>query len=94
LRTAVRDAASGILVPGHDPVDYADVLESLLRDPARRRRLARGALTHAAGFGWSATAAGVLASYRDALDEREVAALGAAAAGGGATGMLHGVVGH
>jgi D-inositol-3-phosphate glycosyltransferase len=97
LRTAVRDGVSGILVPGHDPAAYADVLEELLRNPARRRRLATGALTHSAGFGWSATAAGVLASYRDALDEREeaaVAALGTAAGGGVAAGMLHGVVGH
>ena len=95
LRTAVRDRVSGILVPGHDPIDYADTLESLLRDPARRRRLAKGALTHSAGFGWSATAAGVLASYRDALDEREaLVAMSAAAAGGGAAGMLSGVVGH
>jgi D-inositol-3-phosphate glycosyltransferase len=83
LRTAVRHDMSGLLVPGHDPRDYADVLESLLADPARRARLARGALRHSAGFGWSATAAGVLTSYRDALDEREVQAAG----------MLQGVVG-
>ena len=75
LRTAVRDRVSGVLVPGHDPRDYADVLEDLLARPRHRARLAAGAVAHAAEFGWSATAGGVLTSYRDALDERETAAL-------------------
>jgi D-inositol-3-phosphate glycosyltransferase len=69
LQTAVHDGRSGVLVPGHDPLRYADALHPLVRTPADRARLARGALVHASGFGWSRTAAGVLASYRAALDE-------------------------
>jgi D-inositol-3-phosphate glycosyltransferase len=71
LRTAVRDGHSGVLVPGHDADDYAHVLASLLADPARRAALSAGALAHASGFGWSATAAGMLRVYRDAMAERE-----------------------
>ena len=71
LRTAVADGASGILVDGHDPTAYADVLADLARDPARRAALSRGALLHAGRFGWAATAAGMLEVYSDSLLERE-----------------------
>jgi D-inositol-3-phosphate glycosyltransferase len=71
LRTAVRDGHSGVLVPGHDPDDYAQVLIGLLADPVRRAALSAGALAHASRFGWSATAAGMLGVYRDAMAERE-----------------------
>ncbi len=70
LRTAVADSVSGVLVPGHDPHDYARVIGDLLADPARRARLSRGALAHAARFGWPATAAGMLDVYVDALEAR------------------------
>jgi D-inositol-3-phosphate glycosyltransferase len=63
LRTAVADGRSGVLVPGHDPGRWAAELAGLLADPARRARLGAGARAHAAGFGWDATADGVLASY-------------------------------
>jgi len=69
LRTAVADGASGLLVRGHDPADYAGALGRLLDDSALHERLAHGALRHAAGFSWGATAAGVLQVYRDALAE-------------------------
>jgi len=72
LRTAVADGVSGVLVDGHDPQAYADVLADLARDPARRAALSRGALLHAGRFGWAATAAGMLDVYSDALLEREV----------------------
>jgi D-inositol-3-phosphate glycosyltransferase len=71
LRTAVADGVSGILVDGHDPTAYADVLADLARDPARRAALSRGALLHAGRFGWAATAAGMLEVYSDSLLERE-----------------------
>ena len=67
LRTAVADGASGVLVDGHDPADYAGVLAALHADPARRAELGRGALEHAAAFGWGATAAGMLDVYGDVL---------------------------
>ncbi|CAO5176592.1 D-inositol 3-phosphate glycosyltransferase [Frankia sp. AiPs1] len=73
LRTAVADGVSGLLVPGHDPLRYADALDRLLRQPRLRARLAGGAVDRATGFGWSATARGVLRSYRHALSPAAVA---------------------
>ncbi len=79
LRTAVRDGVSGILVDGHDPADYATAAGRLLSAPAYRDRLSRGALAHAGGFGWAATAGGVLDSYRAAVQETDAALLAALA---------------
>lgn len=73
LRTAVADGVSGLLVPGHDPLRYADALDRLLRQPRLRARLAAGAIERAASFGWSATARGVLHSYQHALHPTAVA---------------------
>jgi D-inositol-3-phosphate glycosyltransferase len=67
LRTTVDDGVSGLLVPGHDPGQWAAALS---RAYDERARLARGALEHAAAFSWEATADGLLATYRDALDDR------------------------
>jgi D-inositol-3-phosphate glycosyltransferase len=67
LRTAVEDGASGVLVDGHDPADYAAVLARLLADPAERERLAAGALVHAQQFGWPATATSMLEVYAEAM---------------------------
>ena len=71
LRTAVADGSSGLLIDGHDPSAYADVLADLAGDPGQRAALSRGALRHAGRFGWAATAAGMLEVYSDALLERE-----------------------
>jgi D-inositol-3-phosphate glycosyltransferase len=67
LRTAVRSGQGGLLVPGHDPGHYADAIARIVGDPALRASLARGAVRHAQEFGWSATTAGLLASYSSAL---------------------------
>ncbi|MFZ0324939.1 MAG: D-inositol-3-phosphate glycosyltransferase [Actinomycetes bacterium] len=67
LTTAVCDGASGVLVDGHDPRDYAQVLGRLLDEPRWRATLGAGALAHAEQFGWTATAESMLAVYRDAL---------------------------
>ena len=67
LRTTVRDGVSGLLVPGHDAGQWAAALTRALAD---RACLVPGALAHAAGFSWSATAADLLATYRDALVSR------------------------
>jgi D-inositol-3-phosphate glycosyltransferase len=67
LVTAVDDGISGLLVSGHDPGAYADVLASLTADVERRRALSRGAVAHASGFGWDRTVDGVLDVYTDAL---------------------------
>ena len=71
LRTAVADGVSGVLLDGHDPQDYAEVLADLAADPARLATLRRGALLHAGRFSWAATAAGMLEVYSEALLERE-----------------------
>lgn len=72
LRTAVADGRSGRLVHGHHPADWAAVLGGLLRAPAQRERLGRGAIGHARQFGWDATADGLLAAYTAARHGRAV----------------------
>jgi D-inositol-3-phosphate glycosyltransferase len=67
LVTAVRDRVSGVLVHGHDPVDWAQVLASLLASPGWRATLARGAIAHAGRFSWDLTAQRLLAVYREAM---------------------------
>lgn len=67
LRTAVRDRLSGLLVPGHDPSDWA---AALIRAVQLRAVLSPAAVRHAAQFSWAASADGLLATYRDALAER------------------------
>ena len=69
LVTAVRDGVSGVLIDGHDPVDWARVLAGLLLAPARRAELGRGAVRHARNFSWARTADGLLAVYREAVAE-------------------------
>jgi len=65
LRFTVEDGASGFLVCGHDPGDYADRLRELLSDPVTSARLRAGALRQAKRFSWAQTAAGVLGVYRE-----------------------------
>jgi D-inositol-3-phosphate glycosyltransferase len=69
LRTAVRDGFSGVLVDGHDPMVWARVLADLVRAPRRLAELSRGALAHASGFGWPATANRLIEVYTGAMDE-------------------------
>ncbi|HVA59324.1 MAG TPA: D-inositol-3-phosphate glycosyltransferase [Mycobacteriales bacterium] len=71
LRTAVDDGRSGLLVAGHHPADYAAAIRRLAERPRFAERLGSGALRHAAQFGWSATAGGVLDVYRDAIANLE-----------------------
>jgi D-inositol-3-phosphate glycosyltransferase len=67
LPTAVSDGFSGILVDGHDPAVWARVLAELIGSPQRLARLSRGALAHASGFGWGATADRLIEVYADAM---------------------------
>ncbi|QDP97720.1 D-inositol-3-phosphate glycosyltransferase [Microlunatus elymi] len=71
LRHAVRAGETGLLVDGHDPVRWADALESLLDSPARARELGAAGALHAAGFSWDNTAAASLAAYSRALRRRD-----------------------
>jgi D-inositol-3-phosphate glycosyltransferase len=68
LRTAVRDGFSGVLVDGHDPVGWARVLSRLVASPGRLAELSRGALAHASGFGWPATADRLIDVYTGAME--------------------------
>ncbi|MEU9507695.1 D-inositol-3-phosphate glycosyltransferase [Micromonospora sp. NPDC048170] len=68
LVTAVRDQASGVLVDGHDPVDWARTLGRLLPDRLRRAELGRGAARHARNFSWHRTASGLLTVYGEAMN--------------------------
>ena len=70
LKTAVGDG--GILVPGHDPADYATALESVLLEPGRRDALAQAARRHAEQFSWDATADATRSAYADALAQRPI----------------------
>ena len=66
LTTAVRDGASGLLVEGHRPDDYARAMARVVDDPGLRERLSRGAVAQAARFGWERTADSTLEVYRAA----------------------------
>lgn len=70
LPTAVADGVSGVLVTGHDPVDYATALRPLLVDDQRRDDMGAKAVLHAEGFGWDATAERTLAVYEAAVAAR------------------------
>jgi len=67
LRTAVRDGFSGVLVDGHDPETWARVLAGLASSPVRLAELSRGAVAHASGFGWPATADRLVEVYTGAM---------------------------
>ncbi len=73
LRTAVRDGFSGVLVEGHNPLDYARVVARLATSPAWLASLSRGAVAHASGFGWAATADGLVDVYTGAMNEAATA---------------------
>ncbi|MGK5676521.1 D-inositol-3-phosphate glycosyltransferase [Micromonospora sp. URMC 106] len=81
LVTAVRDQVSGVLIDGHDAVDWARTLGRLLPDRLRRAELSRGAARHARGFSWHRTASGLLAVYGEAIADHR-ARLASELAGG------------
>ncbi|MFF9817605.1 D-inositol-3-phosphate glycosyltransferase [Streptomyces sp. NPDC014006] len=70
LPVAVRDGVSGVLVPGHDPADYARVLSRFADDPSLSTRMGTAAARHARSFGWDAAAAATAQVYTQALRER------------------------
>jgi D-inositol-3-phosphate glycosyltransferase len=69
LPTAVRDGRTGRLVDGHDPAEWARVLDELLSAPARLSLMGRRAARHAATFGWDRTARETMQVYRAAMAE-------------------------
>jgi D-inositol-3-phosphate glycosyltransferase len=69
LPVAVRDGVSGVLVPGHDPADYARALRGFADDPALSTRMGAAAARHARSFGWDMTAAATADVYAAAMHE-------------------------
>lgn len=67
LPTAVADGRSGVLVDGHDPLQWAKVVGDLLRTPVALDELAAGARAHATRFSWERTTAGLINAYREAV---------------------------
>lgn len=69
LCTAVADGLSGVLVDGHHPVEWAEVLAGLLADTPRRQRMRAAALVHASAFGWDSTVESTLDVYAAAMHD-------------------------
>ncbi len=59
----IEDGQSGILVEGHDPVDYAKALDRVLDDPDFAASLSQGAIAHSERFSWDATVSRLLELY-------------------------------
>jgi D-inositol-3-phosphate glycosyltransferase len=68
LPTAVADGRSGLLVPGHDPRDYADAIARILDEPGLRASMSGAAREHAQRFSWRRTADETLEVYARARD--------------------------
>jgi D-inositol-3-phosphate glycosyltransferase len=73
LSTSVSDGVTGVLIDGHDPVDYAAAIHHLLTDPDAREAMSHKAVRHAEGFGWDVTADRTLGVYADAVIARQEA---------------------
>lgn len=67
LTTAVSDGVSGVLVDGHDPIEFAAAIHPLLTEPELREAMSHKAVRHAEGFGWDVTADRTLAVYAEAV---------------------------
>lgn len=63
LTTVVSDDVSGLLVPGHDPREWAAALGRVLADPEELARLRVGALKRAEDFSWDGAATTTLEAY-------------------------------
>ncbi|MFF5763018.1 D-inositol-3-phosphate glycosyltransferase [Streptomyces tanashiensis] len=71
LPTAVWDGVTGLLVRGHDPVEYARRLRWFAAHPEAVETMGAAAVRHARGMSWRASAGRTIEVYRGAL-EREV----------------------
>jgi D-inositol-3-phosphate glycosyltransferase len=67
LKTTVADNQSGLLVNGHDPRTWAQVLAQLSLDDAALNKLQIGARQHALNFSWDKTVSGLINVYEKAL---------------------------
>ncbi|WP_338899649.1 D-inositol-3-phosphate glycosyltransferase [Streptomyces sp. TG1A-60] len=67
LPVAVRNQMSGVLVPGHDPADYARALGRFADDPGLSTRMGEAAVRHARSFGWDTAATATVDVYAAAI---------------------------
>ena len=67
LPVAVANGVSGLLVPGHDPRDWAARLAEVVMDPVVHARMSAAAPLHAARFSWELTVDGLMHSYSRAV---------------------------
>ena len=63
LKTTVADNKSGLLVNGHDPRTWAQVLAQLSLVDAELKKLQIGARQHALNFSWDKTVSGLINVY-------------------------------
>jgi D-inositol-3-phosphate glycosyltransferase len=73
LPVAVGDA--GVLVQGHEPWRWAQIIEGLLHDPARLAELTDRAPAHAARFSWEHTVDDLQSVYALACGEQDIRAI-------------------
>nr|WP_225954454.1 D-inositol-3-phosphate glycosyltransferase [Kibdelosporangium phytohabitans] len=62
LRVAVDDGVSGLLVPGHSAVEWANAL-ARLSFPGLRGKMSDGAVEHARAFSWERTTDDLIGAY-------------------------------
>ena len=70
LRHAVEAGHTGLLVDGHDPLEWASALSVVLDDHNTAVRLGANAAAHASRFSWDNTAAATLHAYHEAATGR------------------------
>ncbi|WP_026328774.1 D-inositol-3-phosphate glycosyltransferase [Streptomyces sulphureus] len=71
LPVVVRDGASGFLIDGHEPAQYASALRRFVEQPGLVDAMGAAAARHAAGFGWDAAAGATAEVYTAALQDRQ-----------------------
>lgn len=67
LPTAVHRGEGGVLVDGHDPLNWARAISETLAKPELIASLREGGLKHAVNFGWDATTEKLIAVYEEAI---------------------------
>lgn len=67
LAEIIADGVSGMLIPSHEPQDWARAIARLLGDRAYRATLAAGARQRRETFTWPTAAHGAVAAYRTAI---------------------------
>ncbi|HEX4739261.1 MAG TPA: glycosyltransferase family 1 protein [Allosphingosinicella sp.] len=63
-RVLIKDGEQGLLVPAKDPAAYADAVETLIRLPARRKRLGQAAAAASEAYNWTDILDSVVSVYR------------------------------